>query len=85
MADRKQNTTKNRQKNAETASDHFAQRSESDDAEEKITSDHGETLEKTGFDQLAELPKSCNFGLSRVGSAPGFSCRWRCCKADRDY
>lgn len=64
MSDRKQNATKIRQEIAASTSDHFAQRSEVDDAEGKITSDHCETRENTGFDQPAELPKSSNFGLA---------------------
>jgi putative transposase len=76
MTDRKQNATKNRQKSAVSTSDLFAQRSEVDDAEEKITSDHGETVENTGLDQHSELPKSPNFCLAgsevnRVFLSPG--------------
>jgi len=65
MADRKQNAAKNRQENAVSTSDHFAQRSEVVDAEEKFTSDHGETAENTSDSQLSALPESCNVGSSR--------------------
>lgn len=65
MADRKQNAAKNRKENTVSTSDHFAQGSEVGDAEEKFTSDHGETTENTSDSQPSALPESCNVGPSR--------------------
>lgn len=64
MVELKRNATRNRQKNAVSTSDHFAKRSEVDDAEEIITSDHGKTVENAELDQSYKLPKFSNFGFA---------------------
>lgn len=65
MAEKGEKPAKNRQENVVSASDQSAQRSEVNDAEEKITSDHAEGTEKTSIKPLNSMPKFCNSGVAR--------------------